>query len=241
MNVYSIWPTDDAAENFFELPDTYGESSWENSILNLNRENYTTFNLDMCDLNFRIRKPIYSCIAQTFCSEGILINAKIKEIMDGLKLPPHRFFKLNFRSGFKRLDYYLLYIDFNMLDFTIFNESEFEIENGLRELSTIQISNKNQYDNFRNKRTTHPSTTGLMQDTNGLPKIGNLNQRTKVLRNSINEIHIRKTVFKSELLETYDLFSSDYHFYGTSKLKQALTEVPNLGLEFIAAKNIIAR
>lgn len=115
-----------------------------NSVHALSRENQEfpsyTPNLDCFILHSKARLTDLLSVAVIY--GGFLISPKLKELVEQLNLPKHKFYSAKVTHGNKICDYYWMHIICDLSDFVDYEKSKFFVYNYMHDLGSIIVNSK---------------------------------------------------------------------------------------------------
>ncbi|WP_187696127.1 hypothetical protein, partial [Xanthovirga aplysinae] len=221
--------------NQIDLPDGYKYDS-VGSICQIDKENYKNYNLNIKELALAngVRKTDF--LSQVFINKGLVLSENAKNYLLDLKLPDHTVFPIAIFDGHQHSNYFLLYISFDILDYTIFEESSFYTVDGLRQKSQFTITSKEQYTNLSEQVKKSYEGSQKLHDSLGFPSIGKSNQIIEQGRNSISRFGYSQLSLASSL--NYDIVYDYSSIYVSEHFKDLITHNGLTGVDFDKPKRI---
>jgi hypothetical protein len=151
---YILKPSFDTEETGHVYPavESYDDYNFKssNSVHNLNHHAFPAFTPD---IRFRLAKGAKLCDVMgqaTISAYGILISERLKNSINELKIPPHRFYSAFIEDKGQTFNYYWLHIVWNdNIHLVDYSESSFFQKRGNRDLGDLTITSLKDYQNMK--------------------------------------------------------------------------------------------
>jgi hypothetical protein len=166
-------------------------------------------------------------------SNGYIVSTKVKEILDTLNLPYHRFYPATVVKNRKEYQYYYLFCFSDALSLLEFSQSKLGFINELNKEVSFTVESYSEFEEFKESKIKLKNSDNGLKDEFGLPKIGSMKATMELRKELVWLYKANELVFGKDFDKNIDLFHVS-HFswmkYISSRLADALTNANVTGV-----------